>query len=153
MGMTCLKLIFLTLAMLVVTSNITFAKARIPIGEREVVKKVYDLPDTDAFKLSNGHHFDLATRHREFNVAYILPLYITQNPKLVGYDEIDESAFTISDQELQTILRLQKQSESQLNQLPFYTQYGGKLVAISIIALLIWGSIPSKRKNITPQQI
>lgn len=58
---------------------------KIPFGDREVLNKVADLPDTEEYKTDNGNYIDLGTIHQEFNIAYILPLYIEQEPRLVGY--------------------------------------------------------------------
>ncbi|SFE61238.1 hypothetical protein SAMN05518672_108100 [Chitinophaga sp. CF118] len=142
------------IALLVVfSSTAVFAKARIPLGEREVLNKVLDLPDTDEFKLKDGNFFDLATLHKEFNIAYLLPLYITEEPKLVGFDEQTETYYDIPQNEIDAILASQKRNKEELNKLPFYTRYGGKIVALLIIGLLIWGVIPSKKEKVTPENI
>jgi len=135
------------------SSASVFAKARIPLGEREVLKKVYDLPNTDEFKLKNGNFIDLATLHKEFNIAYILPLYITEEPKLVGFDEQTESYYDIPLDQMDAILTAQKLNKEALIKLPFYTRYGGKIVAILIIGLLIWGVLPSKKEKVEPTNI
>ena len=90
------------------SSTSAFAKAKIPLGEREVLKKVCDLPDTDEFKLKDGHFFDLATLHKEFNIAYFLPLYVTEEPKLVGFDEQSETYYDLPQNEIDAILASQK---------------------------------------------
>lgn len=135
------------------------ARARIPFGEREALTKVADLPDTDEYMIKEGskmmntksQYLDLATFHKEFNIAWLLPLWVTQEPKLVGYNETDQSFYELSDQELQTILDENKLDKNKLNKLGFYTRYGGKLVAVLIILFIIWGLIPSKKTPVTPQ--
>ncbi len=151
--MASLKQSILVLAILIGTATISLAKAKIPVGEREVLNKVHDLPDTDEFKLDNGNYLDLATLHTEFNIAYLLPLYITQGPKLVGYDETTKEYYDIPAKELESILSEQKLKVSNLNKLPFYTQYGGKLVGLILIAFIIWGFMPSKKKKVEPTNI
>ncbi|UIR54934.1 hypothetical protein LZQ00_11655 [Sphingobacterium sp. SRCM116780] len=148
-----LKQILLIIVIFVTASNFSFARLKIPIGEREVLNKVYDLPNTDEFKLENGDYLDLATLHTEFNIAYILPLYITKDSKLVGYNEKTKEFFDIPENELNAILVSQKLNKESINQLPFYTKFGGKLVAVLIIGFLIWGSIPSKKHKIEPKQV
>jgi len=130
-----------------------FAKARIPLGEREVLNKVYDLPDTDEFKLKDGNFMDLATLHKEFNIAYLLPLYITAEPKLVGFDAQTESYYDIPQDQIDAILASQKLNKEALIKLPFYTRYGGKIVGVLIIGLLIWGVLPSKKEKVEPTNI
>ena len=134
------------------SSTAAFAKAKIPVGEREVLNKVYDLPDTDEFK-EEGNFIDLATFHKEFNIAYFLPLYITEEPKLVGFDAKSETFYDIPEKEMDAILASQKIRKEDINKLPFYTKYGGKLVAILIVAFLIWGVIPSKKDKVAPTNI
>lgn len=148
-----LKPIFMASALMLSASNFLSAKAKIPIGEREVLNKVYDLPNTDEFKLENGDYLDLATLHKEFNIAYILPLYIMEEPKLVGYDEKTDEFYNIPDKEMDAILASQKLEKNDLNKLPFYTRYGGKLVALLFIAFIIWGAIPSKKKRVEPTNV
>jgi hypothetical protein len=135
------------------SSTAVFAKARIPFGEREVLNKVYDLPDTDEFKLKNGNFLDLATLHKEYNIAYLLPLYIMEEPKLVGFDKQTDSYYDLPQNQLDEIIASQKLNREELNKLPFYTRYGGKIVAIVIIGLLIWGVIPSKKEKVEPTNI
>jgi len=151
--MTSIKQCILLITFFLASTHLATAKAKIPIGEREVLNKVYDLPKTGEFKLDNGNYLDLATLHKEFNIAYILPLYITQDPKIVGYDEKSGSFYDVPETELNTILANQKQNYGNLNKLPFYTKYGGKLVALLIISLLIWGSLPTKKSKVKPKQV
>lgn len=146
------KLLFATF-ILVLTSNSVFARAKIPFGEREVLTKVHDLPNTDAFKLKDGNFMDLATFHKEFNIAYFLPLYVIEEPKLVGFDQKTEAFYELSQNEIDSILTTEKLNKDELNHLSFYTRYGGKLVGLLIIGLIIWGFIPSKKRKVTPKNI
>lgn len=148
-----IKLITFGLVLLISAQSLAFAKAKIPIGEREALTKVYDLPNTEEYKLNNGNYLDLATLHKEFNIAYILPLYVIEEPKLVGYDEKTDEFYNIPDKEMDAILASQKLKKDDLNKLPFYTRYGGKLVALLLIAFMIWGVIPSKKKRVEPTKI
>lgn len=68
---------------------------RIPLGDREVFNKVADLPDTEEYTTDDGNYIDLATHHKEFNIAYILPLYIKKEPRLVGYCEKEETYYDL----------------------------------------------------------
>lgn len=135
------------------SSTSVFAKLRIPFGEREVLTKVYDLPNTDEFKVEHGNFMDLATFHKEFNIAYFLPLYVTEEPKLVGYDEQSDTFYDIPQDEIEAILAAQKLKMEDLNKLSFYTRYGGKIVALLIIGLMIWGAIPSKKEEVGPTNV
>ena len=73
---------------------------KIPFGDREVLNKVADLPDTEEYKTDNGNYIDLGTIHQEFNIAYILPLYIEQEPRLVGYCEKEDTYYELTEEQL-----------------------------------------------------
>ncbi|SIT31250.1 hypothetical protein SAMN05421788_110116 [Filimonas lacunae] len=140
--------IFIAL-LITLSSTSAIARLKIPFGEREVLNKVYDLPDTEEFKLKDGTHLDLATFHKEFNIAYILPLYIIEEPKLVGYNKQSDTYYDIPESELDGILASQKVNKADINKLPFYTKYGGKIVAVLIIGLIVWGAVSSKKEEKT----
>lgn len=133
------------------------ARAKIPFGKREVLTTVADLPNTEDYlinKTAGGKYLDLATLHEEYNIAWILPLWITKEPKLVGYNKQDDLYYEIPDAELQAILKENKLDEKKLNKIGFYSRYGGKLVALTIILLIIWAYIkPEKKKAVQPQTV
>lgn len=141
--------IFIAL-LIMCSSTAVSAKAKIPFGEREVLSKVHDLPDTDEFKLKDGSFFDLATIHKEFNIAYFLPLYIIEAPKLVAFDGQTASYYELPLNEMDALLASQKLNREELTKLPFYTKYGGKIVAALLVGFLIWGVIPSKKEKVEP---
>ena len=144
----------LFIALLVALSSTSvFARLKIPFGEREVLNKVHDLPDTEEFEVEHGNFMDLATFHKEFNIAYFLPLYVTEEPKLVGYDEQSDTYYDIPQDQLDAILASEKLNKEELNKLSFYTRYGGKLVALLIIGAMIWGVIPSKKEEVGPTNV
>jgi hypothetical protein len=112
---------------------------------------VYDLPDTDEFKSEHGNFIELATLHKEYNIAYFLPLYVLEEPKLVLFDEKMDSFYDLPQDKVDAILASQKLNKEELNKLPFYTRYGGKIVALLIIGLLIWGIIITRKEDAAPQ--
>lgn len=146
------------------------AKAKIPVGNREVIQKVADLPDTDDYLIEKGQEkprfginkddkryqdkfMDLARLHEEFNIAWILPLWITKEPRLVGYNETDQSYYELTDEQLNSIVQANHLDKEKLMNPGFYTRYGGKLVGLLLIALIIYGFLPSRRKTVVPQQV
>ena len=50
-----MKRLFLLGAFLLLASTQVFAKAKIPVGTRQVLEKVYDLPDTEEYQKDNSH--------------------------------------------------------------------------------------------------
>ena len=126
---------------------------KIPFGDREVLNKVADLPDTEEYKTDNGNYIDLGTIPQEFNIAYILPLYIEQEPRLVGYCEKEDTYYELTEEQLSAILKENNLDGEKLNKVGFYSRYGGKIVGLIIIALIIWGFIPSKKKKTEPVEV
>ena len=151
-----LKHVYLMLALVFLASIEASAKARIPMGEREVLTKVVDLPDTDDYKIGEGksaQYIDLATLHKEYNIAYLLPLYVIDEPKLVGYNAKEDLYYDLTPEQLNTIVTENKIDVNKVNKLGFYTRYGGKLVTALIVALIIYGLIPGKKKKVEPTQV
>ena len=139
-----MKRLFLLGAFLLLAYTQVFAKAKIPVGTRQVLEKVYDLPDTEEYQKDNSH-LDIGRLHEEFNIAYFLPLWVTEEPKLVLIDPKEEDAFyELKQEDMDAILKENNLDGEKLNKLGFYTRYGGKLVAGLIIAALVWGALGRK---------
>lgn len=151
--MKSLKLLLLPGILLFFTFQTVSARARIPLGDREVLNKVADLPDTGAHKTEAGNYIDLATYHQEFNIAYILPLYIEKEPRLVSYCEKEGTYYELTDEQLATILAGNQLDGKKLNRLGFYTRYGGKILGLVLLALIIRGFAPGKKKNTQPIEV
>ena len=150
---TKIKFTVLILLGVLFSSHSSFGRAKIPVGEIEVLKKVHDFPNTEEFELSPGRYIDLATKHTEFNIAYILPLWITKDSELVGYDEVDDTYYEIPEAELNALLAEQKLDKEKLNQVPFYNKYGGKAIVLVIIAIIIYGMLPSKKRPVQAKEM
>ena len=81
---------------------------KIPFGDREVLTKVADLPDTEEYQTDDGNYIDLATFHQEFNIAYLLPLYIEKEPRLVGYCEKEDTYYELTEEGRKTLSYFEK---------------------------------------------
>ena len=88
-----------------------------------------------------------------FNIAYLLPLYIEKEPRLVGYCEKEDTYYELTEEQLATILKENNLDGEKLNKIGFYSRYGGKAVGLLIIALIIWGCIPGKKKEVKPVEV
>lgn len=122
---------------------------KIPFGDREVLTKVADLPDTEEYQTDDGNYIDLATFHQEFNIAYLLPLYIEKEPRLVGYCEKEDTYYELTEEQLATILKENNLDGEKLNKVSFYSRYGGKAVGLLIIALIIGDVFLEKERSET----
>lgn len=142
-----LKLLLLLVFINTISINNTFAKLKIPVGERIVITKVYDLPNTDGFLIEEGHYIDIATMYSHYSIGNILPIWTVTEPKLVGYDEIDHTYFEISEEKMNNIIVEHKLNKSNLLTIPFYDKYGGKIIICLIAILLFFGFLPNKKEN------
>lgn len=116
----------------------------------EEIEKVYDLPQSEEYQIqaSDGqwYHADLGVMHEQFSLFWI-PLwnygeetYVLFTDKKVG--NYDMTYVDLTDEEIQY---LHEEFGVPLTpSLPFWDVYGGKLVAIAIIALII---LYTKLKN------
>ncbi len=147
------KLLGLTGILLFFTAPIVSARVRIAFGDREVITKVADLPDTEEYKTKEGNYIDLAIYHKEFTIASALPLYIEKGPRLVGYCEKEEAYYELTEKQLAAILKANNLDGNKLNRLSFYTRYGGKLIVFAVLALIIRGIRSGKKKKTTPIQV
>lgn len=125
------------------------AKAKIPFGKKEVITIVSELPDNEMYETEEGskEYLELATLHEEFNIAWILPLWITQEPKLVLYNEKSETYYDVPENEMDEILAENKIVKEDVLTVPLYNRYGGKAILIIIIGLIIWGYMGKSDEN------
>lgn len=138
------------------TANIASAKAKIPFGKVDVIEIVADLPDTEKYALEEGskEYLDLGRMHQEYNIAWVIPAWITQEPKLVLAKKEGSEYYELSNEQLDQIISDNKLNKEDLVQLGFYARYGGKLVLVLIIGLIIYGIFSkAKPKNVKPTNI
>lgn len=137
------------------TVNAVSAKAKIPFGKMDKIEIVADLPNTEIYAVKEGskEYLDLARLHQEYNIAW-LPAWITQEPKLVLAKKESDQYYEPTKEELDQILSENKLNGEDLVQLGFYTKYGGKLILLLIIGLIIYGIFSkSKAKNVKPTNV
>lgn len=138
---TCLITIITLFASFMVS-----AKVKIPFGKIDKIEIVADLPNDERYIATPGtkEYLDLATLHQEYNIAWIIPAWITAEPKLVLSKKDSDEYYEVTDAELAEIIKENKLDKEELLQLGFYTRYGGKAILLLIIGLIIYGIYPSK---------
>ena len=65
----------------------------------------------------------------------------------------NSSYYELTEEQLSAILKENNLDGEKLNKVGFYSRYGGKIVGLIIIALIIWGFIPSKKKKTEPVEV
>ena len=119
-------------------SAVSARGVRIPIGEREYATIVAEFPDTEEYMTDSGHYIDLATLHTAYTIAYV-PVYVTEEPRLIGYCEAEDTCYEIDDEYLAEMLAANELDGEELNKLTFWHRYGGKLVLAAVLALVAFG--------------
>ncbi len=133
--MKSLKFLFALGALFMLSASVSAVSARsvrIPVGEREYATVVAELPDTEDYMTEEGNYIDLATIHTAFAVAYI-PVYVTEEPRLIGYCEKEDVCYELSDEYLAGLLEANELDGEKLNKLTFWHRFGGKLLFIVIL--------------------
>lgn len=133
----------------------SFGRAKIPFGKKEVITIVSELPDNEMYETSEGskEYLELATLHEEFNIAWILPLWITKDPKLVLYNEKSDTYYDASEEEMNEILAENKINREDVLKVPFYNKYGGKIVLLILIAGIIWSYVGKKDEEVEAKEV
>jgi hypothetical protein len=138
------------------TAKAVSAKAKIPFGKVDKIEIVADLPDTEQYAVSKGskEYLDLARMHQEYNIAWIIPVWITQEPKLVLAKKESDEYYELTKDQLDQIVSENKLNKESLLQLGLYTKYGGKLIVLLIIGLILFGLFSkASPKKINPTNI
>ncbi|WP_152969722.1 hypothetical protein [Pedobacter sp. Hv1] len=122
-------------------ANAVSAKPKIPFGKIDKIEIVADLPNTEKYAVSIGskEYLDLARMHQEYNIAWVIPVWITQDPKLVLAKKESDEYFELTNAQLDQIVNENKLNKESLLQLGLYTKYGGKLIVLLIIGLILYG--------------
>ncbi|WP_348800283.1 hypothetical protein [Flavobacterium adhaerens] len=143
------KKVLFTSLIIIGTTIVMSAKARIPFGKIDKIEIVADLPNEDKYLTVQGSkdYLDLATLHQEYNIAWIFPIWITQEPKLVLAKKDTDFYYELTDQQLSEIIKENKLDKESLLQLGFYTRYGGKIILLIVAGLILYGIMPSKEED------
>ena len=129
------KVVLMAAVLMLLLPTVAFSRAKIPVGERDVINVVYKTPAQDSIEI-DGKHLDIGCYHREYNIGYILPLYVIKEPVLVYYEPRTPEEKAI----LQSYIKKKKLNEADLLNLGFYTRYGGKLVGLVLLAIILFGA-------------
>ncbi|MEG2100573.1 MAG: hypothetical protein RRY99_03590, partial [Flavobacterium sp.] len=103
--MNDIKKIFLLVIISLFSFNLASAKVKIPIGKIDKIEIVSDLPNTDEYlsKEESNVHLDLGRLHQEYNIAWI-PVWITQEPKLVLTKPDSDRYYELSNEQHEKII-------------------------------------------------
>ncbi len=154
-----MKKLLLILALVTMVVQSASASARVPItyGEHEKIEKVGTLPE--GFTTDGGVQLDLGYKYTVFEIAFV-PLWTTDEGKLVGYDTNDPDSYYDIDTLLEEdevraeVLSAAGVSElTDLYKMPFWDAWGGKLVALAVVALILYGIFGRDKKAKEPEVV
>lgn len=135
--------------------NSAFAGPRIPFGKADKISIVFDLPNTPQFKESESSttYLDLARLHQEYNVAW-LPLWVTEEPKLVLAKKNSDEYFELSEEQVNALVSEYKLDKAQLLKLGAFTRYGGKAIMLILLGIILYGFFSKDKKaEIVPKHM
>ncbi len=141
------------LTMITVTSvfftNTALARGVIPVGEADKVEIVADLPNTEDYKVegTTDRYLDLGRYHQEYNVAWIFPVWITEEPRLVLAEKDSETYYTLTKEQLDFIIKENNLNKEELVKLSLYTRFGGQAVVGLLILLMLYSFISKNKKK------
>ena len=142
-------LFFISLFLLIPTKS--EAKLKIPFGSRDVIDVVYTTPKQDSI-YKDDDKLDIARYYREFNIAYIFPLYIEEEPQLVFYDAKNQLIYDVNtpeqEQFLNEYLKEKGIDKEEKLRLSWYTRWGAKLLFLILIGIPIAGMFCGKDDEI-----
>lgn len=142
-------LFFISLFLLIPTKS--EAKLKIPFGSRDVIDVVYTTPKQDSI-YKDDDKLDIARYYREFNIAYIFPLYIEEEPQLVFYDAKNQLIYDVNTPEqehfLNEYLKEKGIDKEEKLRLSWYTRWGAKLLFLILIGIPIAGMFCGKDDEI-----
>ncbi|WP_413512297.1 hypothetical protein [Myroides odoratus] len=147
------KKVFLITVIAFFTINMVSAKAKIPVClPCETIETTMELPTDSEIQKIVGQKVNVAYLNTEYG-ALTMSVW-NENGRYVLAD-ISNNTYVEIDDQIAEILKEKhdfdvKTAESPLS---FWKKIGGKLVFILIIALVIWGCLPSKKENIKPTNI
>lgn len=129
-----------------ISTNGVYA-AQVALGAHDKVIKICDLPDTEDYTSSDGKLFDFGYKYTVFEVIF-LPVFQKGEGQIVGYID-DDNYVVLSESDIQNIAKTNKiQNLAGLVNIPFWDVWGGKLVAIAVIFLLVFSIIRDRYKKI-----
>lgn len=140
-----LLLSFVTLFSLVPINEVS--AAQVTFGSHDKLVKICDLPDTEDYTSNDGKHFDFGYKYTLFEVVF-LPIFQQGEGEIIGY--IDEDNFVVlSKADIADIAKTNNiKNLAGLVRIPFWDAWGGKLVAILIILLLVASVLRDRYKKI-----
>ena len=133
-------LFFISLFLLIPTKS--EAKLKIPFGSRDVIDVVYTTPKQDSI-YKDDDKLDIARYYREFNIAYIFPLFYDAKNQLIYDVNTPEQ-----EQFLNEYLKEKGIDKEEKLSLGWYTRWGAKLLFLLLIGIPIAGMFCGKDDEI-----
>ncbi|MEM7550944.1 MAG: hypothetical protein AAF363_14770 [Bacteroidota bacterium] len=144
------------MAILGFSKHLATAKSGVPIGKVEKIEVVAELPNTEdyAFDEADKTYLDLARLHEEFNIAWVIPVWIIREPILVLAKKDSDVYYELTEEQLEGVLIANQLDKEASLKLGFYTSYGGKLILLLILGIALYGIFSKdEEEDVKPQNI
>lgn len=141
-----MKKLFIT-TIFCLLSITAFGKARVPYcSDCEYVQFVAELPDDSTFMaVEYGAHVDVGYKYKQFWLVWV-PIWNYEGEYCLMIKGKEDVFFSVTPEDLKAYKEKYKLDLPE-NPLSFWNKIGGKLIVGVLVALAIYGLIPSKDKK------
>lgn len=138
------KITLLTLALFVIC-NFANAKARIPVCfPCEYIETTIDLPEETEFYGEDEKPLNVGYRYKQINILWI-PIWNYEG-EYCFVNDTEDTYYDLTEEEKAYLIENHKASFNG-SPLSIWNKIGGKVILGGILLLILWGYLPSKKKN------
>jgi hypothetical protein len=138
--------LFLTvLAGLMLASNAASAKGGIPIvySNGPTFETMHQLPDSVTV---DAKHVNFGVAYEQFAIFWI-PIWNYGTTEYILVTDSGDEAYTLDEDDLEYISETYGIDTTAPPAISFWNKTGGKAIWGAVIALIVWGVLPSKKKD------
>ncbi len=140
-----INLLLIALLMCLFSVNQSVARAKVPVCfPCEKLSKVENAPNLEWFKTDKGEQLHLVYLYNEYGAVWI-PAW-NENGTFALTNEAENLIYDLKPDEIAELKEKHKLDASS-SPLSFWNKFGGKLLLVAIIGLLIWGQFGGKKEN------
>lgn len=147
------KTVLLTLFFVTALVATSQARIRIPVGEYQKIEPVLELPEEEWYFNDEGHKIDVGYMYTVYQIAYV-PVWTVDKGGLVGFSKEEPDTYYELDESMLERISGDTGIENfnELQRMPFWDAWGGKLVALVVIGVIIYGLVSRNKDDEEPAE-
>lgn len=111
--------------------------------EQVIILKTIDLPNTNEFKYSENVYMDIGVKFNSRNMFWLIPVWNSEI-EYIGYIDSDNNYLELSKNQLEQVANIKLPNNPVL---PYWYSYGGKILLLIFVGLILHLLILSKSKS------